>query len=208
MILTPIAPTELEETLARYDSALAVEGLARRVFTRIAASRSAIDGDIQAWHSAAVALAAEFGMQPIPEPPQVAFSWDGRAVRTESEPAVLLHEVAHYQLASPERRALPDFGLGAGPETGEIAVAEAARRLDGLARESEEQMASLLGILWEIELGQPGILAFQEQNWLEGAGRPGAAAFLDATLQRLRDYGVIDADGRPLRVLRSSADPA
>ena len=206
MILTPIAPTELEETLARYESALAENGLERRVFGRIAASRTALEGDVQAWHGAAVALAAEFGMQPIPEPPQVAFSWDGGAVRTGSEPAVLLHEVAHYQLASPQRRALPDFGLGAGPETGEIARADAAQRLDGLARESEEQMASLLGILWEIELGQPGILAFQEQNWLEGAGRSGAAAFFGATLQRLRDYGLIDADGRPSRVLRISAD--
>jgi hypothetical protein len=207
MILTPITPTELAETLARYQSALPEAGLERRVFDRIAASRAALDGDTAAWHEAAVVLANEFGMQPIPEPPQVAFSWDGSAVRTGSEPAVLLHEVAHYQLASPTRRALPDFGLGAGPETGEIAVADAACRLDGLARETEEQMASLLGILWEIELDQPAILAFQEQNWLEGAGRSGAAAFFSATLQRLRAYGVIDEDGRPLRTLRVSADP-
>src|ERR1700720_4529481 len=98
MILTPIAPTELEETLARYESVLAPDGLERRVFDRIAASRTAIDGDAARWHRDPVAWAAAFGMRPIAEPPQVAFSWDGRAVRTESEPAVLLHEVAHYQL--------------------------------------------------------------------------------------------------------------
>jgi hypothetical protein len=206
MILTPIAPTELEDTLARYESVLPPEGLERRVFDRIAASKTVINGDVAAWHRDAVALAEEFGMRPIAEPPQVAFSWDGRAVRTESEPAVLLHEVAHYQLASPTRRALPDFGLGAGPETGRVEIADAARRLDWLGRESEEQMASLLGILWEIELGQPAILAFQEQNWLEGAGRPGAVEFFAATLRRLGECGLIDEDGRPLRCMRISAD--
>ncbi|MGB8841127.1 MAG: hypothetical protein WCC64_08630, partial [Aliidongia sp.] len=117
------------------------------------------------------------------------------------------HEVAHYQLASPERRDLPDFGLGAGPETGRIATADAALRLDGLAREYEEQMASLLGILWEIELGQPGIEAFQEQNWLEGAGRPGAADFFAATLGRLSDYQLIDQEGRPRYCVRITTDP-
>ena len=206
MILTPITPAELAEILARYEAALAPDGLERRVFGRIAASRAALDGDTASWHRDAVALAAEFGMQPIPEPPQVAFSWDGQAVRTDSEPAVLVHEVAHYQLASPARRVLPDFGLGAGPETGKIAIADAALRLDGPARETEEQMASLLGILWEIELGQPGILAFQEQNWLEGAGRPGTAAFFAVTLARLQDWCLIDDDGRPLRSVRITAD--
>jgi hypothetical protein len=207
MILTPLTPDELTATLARFEAALAPDGLERRVFGRIAASRTALGGDAARWHRDAVALAGDFGMRPIPEAPQIAFSWDGGAVRTESEPAVLLHEVAHYQLASPERRALPDFGLGAGPETGRIATADAARRLDGPAREREEQMASLLGILWEIELGQPGIEAFQEQNWLEGAGRPSTADFFAATLRRLRDGELIDEDGRPRRSVRISADP-
>jgi hypothetical protein len=207
MILTPLTPEALTATLARFEAALAPDGVERRVFSRIAASRAALGGDVAGWHRDAVALAGSFGMRPIAEAPQRAFSWDGRAVRTESEPAVLLHEVAHYQLASPERRDLPDFGLGAGPETGRIATADAALRLDGLARESEEQMASLLGILWEIELGQPGIEAFQEQNWLEGAGRPGAADFFAATLGRLRDYQLIDQEGRPRYCVRITTDP-
>ena len=68
-------------------------------------------------------------------------------------------------------------------------------------------MASLLGILWEIELGQPGIQAFQEQNWLEGAGRPSAAAFLVERLDRLAADGLIDSDGRPLEIVRITPDP-
>jgi len=206
MILTEIAPAELEATLDRYAACLPEAGATRRVFARIRASLGATDRDLSAMHRDAVALTECFGMRPIPEPPHIAFSWDGQAVRTESEPAVLLHEVAHYQLASPARRALPDFGLGAGPETGRVEIAEAARRLDWLARETEEQMASLLGILWEIELGQPGILAFQEQNWLEGAGRTGAAEFFCATLTRLQDCGLADEDGHPLYALRVTPD--
>ncbi|MEI9986973.1 MAG: hypothetical protein WDN69_29715 [Aliidongia sp.] len=206
MILTEIAPAELVATLARYAESLPQHGAARLVFARIRASLDDVDRDQSVMHREAVALTEAFGMRPIPEAPQVAFSWDGLAVRTESEAAVLVHEVAHYQLASPARRALPDFGLGAGPETGRIEIAEAARRVEWLARETEEQMASLLGILWEIELGQPGILAFQEQNWLEGAGRPGTAGFFCATLQRLQDHGLVDEDGRPRYSLRISPD--
>jgi len=205
MILTPIPDNDLLPVLARYASALPEDGLARLVFARIAASRDHM-GTIADWHRDAVRLAAQFGMQPLAEAPQAAFSWDGRHVRTESEPAVLIHEVAHYQLASPTRRFLPDFGLGAGPETGRIAEADRARRLGDEARELEEQLASLLGILWELTLGQPGILAFQEQNWLEGAGRPSAAAFLIDRLAILTEMGLIDQDGNPALAVRISPD--
>jgi hypothetical protein len=206
MILTPIALTELDEILDRYETVLPTGSLEELVFDRIAASRAVMGGDVTSWHEDAVALSRDFGMQPIAEPPQRAFSWDGGSVRTACEPAVLLHEVAHFQIASPARRRLPDFGLGAGPETGETARADAALCVDWMGRETEEQMASLLGILWEVELGQPAILAFQEQNWLEGAGRPGAAEFLAATLARLQDAGLVGTDGSPLRTLRITSD--
>ncbi|HVJ51303.1 MAG TPA: hypothetical protein VM689_02510 [Aliidongia sp.] len=202
MILTPIALNELDTVLARYGSALPEAGIERAVFERIAASRTAIGGDEAAWHRDAVALAGTFGMHPVAEEPQRAFSWDGKSVRTLSEPAVLLHEVAHFQLASPARRRLPDFGLGAGPETGRVAIADAALCVEPAQREAEEQQASLLGILWEVELDQPAILAFQEQNWLEGAGRPSCAEFFTGVLRRLSAAGLIDEDGRPCRAVR------
>jgi hypothetical protein len=206
MILTPITLHELDTVLACYGSALPEAGIERAVFERIAASRAALGGDEAAWHRDAVALAGAFGMHPLAEEPQRAFSWDGRSVRTLSEPAVLLHEVAHFQLASPARRRLPDFGLGAGPETGRAAIADAALCVAPADREVEEQQASLLGILWEVELGQPAILAFQEQNWLEGAGRPSCADFFGATLARLCAAGLIDEDGRPALAVRMTAD--
>lgn len=202
MILTPIAPHALDLVLAAFEQALGAAPLETAVFRRIAASRAAEGGDVEAWHADAVDLADRFAMRPLAEAPQQAFSWDGARVRTESEPAVLVHEVAHYQIAAPARRFRPDFGLGAGPETGLIDIADAARAADALTRETEEAMASLLGILWEVELGQPAILAFQEQNWLEGAGRPGTAEFFRATLGRLSGLGLVDADGRPTYAVR------
>jgi len=202
MILTPIAPHALDLVLAAFERALEAAPLETAVFRRIAESRAAEGGPVELWHADAVALADRFGMLPLAEAPQQAFSWDGARVRTESEPAVLVHEVAHYQIAPPSRRFLPDFGLGAGPETGLIEIAEAARAADGSTRETEEAMASLLGILWEVELGQPAILAFQEQNWLEGAGRAGTAEFFSATLARLAAIGLLDGDGRPTYAVR------
>ncbi|MDB5359367.1 MAG: hypothetical protein JWO51_664 [Rhodospirillales bacterium] len=206
MILTPIAPHALDLVLASFDRALEGAPLETAVFRRIASSRSAEGGPVAQWHADAVTLADRFAMRPLAEPPQQAFSWDGSRVRTESEPAVLVHEVAHYQIAAPARRVLPDFGLGAGPETGLAEIAEAARAADAHTRETEEAMASLLGILWEVELGQPAILSFQEQNWLEGAGRPGTADFFRTTLGRLRGLGLIDADGRPTYAVRISPE--
>jgi hypothetical protein len=205
MILTPIPTEALETILDRYATTLPPEGPAARAFARIAASLEAEGGE-ESWHAGAVALTQRFGMQPLDEAPQAAFSWDGVQVRTRSEPSVLIHEVAHYQLASPARRFLPDFGLGAGPETGRVTEADGARRLDDAAREIEEQLASLLGVLWEIELGQPGIGAFQEQNWLEGAGRPSAAQFLIERLDQLIALGLADEDGRPLTTVRIAPD--
>jgi hypothetical protein len=208
MILTPIAPDALADVLDRYATGLAGRKLPHRVFGRIRATRRFVGDDAARFHRDAVALAHWFGMNPLAEAPQQGFSWDGARVRSLSEPAVLLHEVAHFQLASPSRRRLPDFGLGAGPETGRAAEADRVRSVDDAAREIEEQMASLLGVLWEVELGQPAILAFQEQNWLEGAGRRSAADFLALTLDRLTAAQLLDPAGRPVRALRATPDPA
>jgi hypothetical protein len=192
----------LTELAARLDDRPAVLA----VLQRIAATAECLDEVGTDWHEQAVHLADTFGMTPLDEPPAAAFSWDGSRVRTATEPAVLLHEVAHFQLASPARRALPDFGLGAGPESGRVALADAARVVADGPREREEQAASLLGILWEVELGQPGVLAFHEQNWLEGAARPSTADFMAETLDRLHLKGLVDRDYRPVLALNLLPD--
>ncbi len=119
-------------------------------------------------------------------------------MRSSTEAYVLLHEVAHWQMTDARRRRAFEFGLGPGQETGNRAAAERATLLNGMAREREEAMASLLGILWEANLGQPALASFLDQNWLEGAGRPGTARHFETVLARLIRYGLVDFAGRPV----------
>jgi hypothetical protein len=208
MILTPIAPEHLPARIACADATLP-DAACRAVFRRIArrddASR-ATGATAVAHHRAALDILTRLGMGLAPGAPNAGFSWDGRAARCDTEAYVLLHEAAHFQLAAPARRHIVDFGLGPGPETGRREAASRAARLAGIAVEREEARASLLGILWEVELEQPGLASFLDQNWLEGAGGPGMAAHFDATLTALRRGGFIDAAGRPALTLRQAPD--
>ncbi len=208
MILTPIAPDRLPVVLARFADHLG-EGSARLVFGRIAqpGGEERAQGTRAALHhAAALRLLTAFGIAARPGSPQQDFSWDGHVLRADTEAYVLLHEAAHFQLAAPERRGRIDFGLGPGPETGNRAAAAAAACLHGLAAEREEAMASLLGILWEVELGQPALASFLDQNWLEGAERPSAANHFRIILAALAAGGFITASGRPLPTRRTNPD--
>lgn len=200
MQLTPIPDDILPTAVETVRANLAPGTLSRAVFDRIAATRYLIAGgyDTPAHRAQAVELARRFGIATVDEAPQDAYSYDGHAIRTRSEAYVLIHEVAHWLVAPPERRALKDFGLGAGPETGRVAEAEADLCVEKETQIEEEALASLLGILWEVELGQPAILAFLEQNWLEGWQRPACAANLTDFVGRLYERGLIDAAGRPI----------
>jgi len=201
MILSPLPDADLDAAIGALTAALVGDPVAMAAFARIAATRALIDRgvDLPAHRADAVALAHRLGIATIDAAPAEAYSWDGRAVRVRSEAWVLLHEIAHWQLCPPSRRGLPDFGLGAGPETGRTAEADAAACADLAEREREEQLSSLLGILWEAELGQPALLAFLEQNWLEGWRRPGCAAFFRDAVAELVALGHLDTDGRPVR---------
>ena len=198
MILTPIPAERLPDTIRRFAESLTDS--ARVVFERIAdigAADRAQGDEAMAHHQAAIALARKFGMGILPGSPSLDFCWNGQALRCETEAYVLLHEIAHFQIAPPERRTMIDFGLGTGPETGKAAEAEQAATVFGVEREAEEAMSSLLGILWEVELGQPGLASFLDQNWLEGAGRASAAVHFQKTLASLQQIGLADLAGHP-----------
>lgn len=207
MILTPIEPQDLPAILATFAAALPHgndrrDGVVRAAFARIAAAprMPLSSGEENEARAAAVALARRFGIATLDEEPARAFSWDGEVVRTRSEPSVLLHEIAHWQICPPARRSLPDFGLGAGPETGHKHDADAARATDLATQEREEAMASLLGILWETALGLPAIAAFAEQNWMEKYDRPGTPGYFAAVIGWLFEAGLIDEQARPVGI--------
>ena len=199
MRLTPIDRDTLPGALGRFESYLPAGTPARAAFGLIAATAREFDApwDTTAHRRQALDLAQSFGIPAIDAEPVAAFSWDGTAIRTQSEASVLIHEVAHWQIAPPDRRHLPDFGLGAGPETGFVDVADAARCVTDAVKEHEELMASLLGILWEAALGQPAIHAFIEQNWLESWERPAAGEQFRRTIDDLMARGLIGEDGWP-----------
>ena len=106
---------------------------------------------------------------------------------------MLLHEIAHFLLAPPERRCRVEFGLGPGPDTVDRAAAERAAILSPLARDEDEAAASLLGILWEARLAQPALASFLDQNWLEGLDRSAAVAHFTAVLAHLGRRGLLSS---------------
>lgn len=200
MQLTHISDSDLPLAIAAVRARLPAGTMARDVFDRIAATRDLVPlgHDLPEHRRQGIELCHRFGIATVDEAPQDAYSYDGHAIRTRSEAYVLIHEVAHWLVAPPERRHLKDFGLGAGPETGRTAEADAELAADLDTRIEEEALASLLGILWEVELGQPAILAFLEQNWLEGWDRPACAENLRDMVDRLYQRGLINAAGRPI----------
>ncbi len=210
MILTPVDIRALPSLLAGFRSAVASQTLATAVFDRIAATWSG-EGSLELstdadHHAQAIAQCRRFGFGFADIDPHEYFTWDGRAVATRVEPSLLVHEIGHYQSAGPARRAVIDFGLGGGPETGRKAEANAVRTVSDLQADIEEGMASLLGILWEAELGQPAVPAFLEQNWLEaGLSDRNIRHFLKMT-EFLASHGLLDAAGRPTYALRTEDD--
>ena len=60
-----------------------------------------------------------------------------------------------------------------------------------MAREEDEATASLLGIIWEAELGQPALASFLDQNWFEGLERSAHSHFA-AVLGKLQNRGLVD----------------
>ncbi len=213
MILTSIDTSRLMAVLPRFRQALIDEdqSLPLAVLDRIAAHIP--DGDLMRLsteahhHAQAVELCRSFGLGVLEISPKQGFTWDGTHVAVDLEPSVIIHEVAHFQCAALYRRGLPDFGLGAGPETGlGTAAANAVRVVHGAQADVEEGLSSLLGILWEAQLVQPAMLAFLEQNWLEGGTDPRNIAHFIKMVVCLHSMGLISDDGQPTRSMRQIED--
>lgn len=210
MMLTPVNHDTLRPLLPEFRAALSDYPLAAKVFDRVTAIVP--DGDLMTLstdakhHADGVELCRQFGFGILDVDPKTHFTWDGVNVAIRMEPSVLIHEVAHYQLAAPERRTVLDFGLGCGPESGKREQADAVQTLFCPERDVEEALCSLLGILWEAELSQPAILAFLEQNWMEGGANLQNVGHFKKIVRWLRAMELIDDDGAPTRNLRTEGD--
>ncbi|HTV88067.1 MAG TPA: hypothetical protein VME41_03535 [Stellaceae bacterium] len=192
MILTPIPPDELGGALRRFAAQLAdPASLAAFAAIRATSAERAVGAAAERHRRTALALARRHHMKLHPAGTRPGCNWDGDALDRDTEAYVILHEIAHFVLAPPERRRLVDFGLGPGPDTTARAAAERAAVVPPLERDAEEAAASLLGILWEAALGQPALASFLDQNWLEGVNRSAAAHFT-AVLARLQQRGLIE----------------
>jgi hypothetical protein len=179
MILTPIPRAELRYSLDRFMAGL-VDPYSCEVFRRICATSAerASGPEAERHRQVALSLAGALGIAIYPEGTPCRFNWDGTALNGATEAYVILHEVAHFVLAPPERRSLIDFGLGPGPDTTDCEAAAEVVAVSPLEAAEEEAAASLLGIVWEAELGQPALASFLDQNWLEGLDRSAAGHFI------------------------------
>ena len=197
MILTPIPCEQLAAALDRFMAGLS-DRHSQSVFERIRATSSdrAAGAEAERHRVAALSVARSFGMAVQPEGNPCRFNWDGTALNGATEAYVILHEVAHFALAPPERRGLVEFGLGPGPDTLDRETADRAAVLPPLERDEDEAAASLLGIVWEAALGQPALASFLDQNWLEGLDRSAAAHFT-AVVETLRRRGLLNAVRAP-----------
>jgi hypothetical protein len=190
MILTPIPPDRFDAALDRFAAQLNdPDACAAFAAIRATAAERATEAVARAHHTEALALARAAGMTVHPPNTRPGCNWDGHALDGETEAYVILHEVAHFVLAPPARRSLVDFGLGPGPDTTRVDLAERAQTLSIAERDAEEACASLLAILWEATLSQPALASFLDQNWLEGLERSAAPHFT-AVLAELRARGL------------------
>jgi hypothetical protein len=192
MILTPIPRDQLDAALDRFAAQLD-DPATHAAFERIRATApERARSDVAERHRQQAIVVARYFRVPVhPSGTHPSFNWDGTALDGDTEAYVILHEVAHFVLAPPERRRLIDFGLGPGPDTRERIVAERAAVLPLPEREADEAEASLLGILWEAALGQPALASFLDPNWLEGLERSAARHFSDI-FGRLRRRGLAE----------------
>lgn len=96
------------------------------------------------------------------------YNWNGKTIATREwckrlrPDANIIHDIAHYIVASNTRRKLPEFGLGTSPDN---SVREANQILSHKGAQHEEEEVSLLGILIEKQLGLRPLMTFTDHSW-------------------------------------------
>ena len=76
-----------------------------------------------------------------------------------------MHDLAHWAVCgSLQRRSLPDFGLGRGPDSS--IDSDAPQVMSDAHTQAEEERASLLGIFMEFALGMPAADTLRLHSWI------------------------------------------
>lgn len=126
------------------------------------------------------------------------YCWDGETIATGKRKITdIVHDIAHHQCSAPSRRHLPEWGLGTSPD----GTREADLTITYHAARREETCASLLGILWEREIGSDWTNTMSFHNWLE-TDRAECIAAIIKTLKKLHSWGLVNEHGRPLPNMR------
>lgn len=93
--------------------------------------------------------------------------WDTKDVACKGQDASnIIHDIAHYAIATKKARKCLDYGLGAGPESSsddKIIIIE--ELYNDIVCGKIEEKASALGIFWEKELGLPWKKTAEYHSW-------------------------------------------
>ena len=113
-------------------------------------------------------LADKYGARLSTRAMQPTFAYNGKTIalnetkgslRTDAN---IIHDIAHYAVASIERRKLPEFGLGTSPDRPRFRAKLVIDRSDA---QHEEELASALGIYWEREFGMDWEHTYNDHCW-------------------------------------------
>ena len=90
--------------------------------------------------------------------------YEDEAMRKRRSESNLIHDIAHFVVADPERKTVIEFGLGDSPDTRKYNTPR-AKGMTGNKAQTEEELASALGIYWERELGMDWRETFEFHTW-------------------------------------------
>lgn len=93
------------------------------------------------------------------------FGWDGKGNIRDNSTSHLVHDFAHYLVSPPKLRCLPEFGLGASPDSGDPPFPSDLFVVNIDKSMREEEAASLLGIIIEWVIGMPSGLTWTDHGW-------------------------------------------
>lgn len=138
-------------------------------FTKIKRSKRRRSDNMLLFINTARKAGMPLSKTPISGPGQRAIHWDGTDCAYKGESlSNALHELAHWMVASPEHRGLPNFGLGRSPSDN-LSRNDATKHnlmvCESSDAEEQESYASVLGIIYEYNLGLDAADTLRNHGW-------------------------------------------